>query len=157
MIITVLRYFQVVAGSQYEQVSAVKVCPRRWQLYNDTCYYFSQNISSWDGAEVWYNGVQWWFVNPDTFVPSRYFRINKFSGLLNLPSVQKRKFVPALFVLISEISGLSEPRLTKHHCIHLSGSLFYISTTWWVSVLVDQWVPEGTCSQVLRSTSVDSV
>ena len=33
---------------------------------------------------------------------------------------------------------------------------FYISTTWWVSLLVDQWVPEGTCSQVLRSTSVDS-
>ena len=41
-------------------------------------------------------------------------------------------------------------------CIHLSRSLFYISTTWWVSLLVDQWVPEGTCSQVLRSTSVDS-
>ena len=33
---------------------------------------------------------------------------------------------------------------------------FYISTTWWVSLLVDQWVPRGTCSQVLRSTSVDS-
>ena len=32
----------------------------------------------------------------------------------------------------------------------------WISTTWWVSLLVDQWVPEGTCSQVLRSTSVDS-
>ena len=31
----------------------------------------------------------------------------------------------------------------------------YISTTWWVSLLVDQWVPEGTWSQVLRSTSVD--
>ena len=33
---------------------------------------------------------------------------------------------------------------------------FNISTTWWVSLLVDQWVPEGTCSQVLRSSSVDS-
>ena len=52
-------------------------------------------------------------------------------------------------------------------CIHLSRSLYlklyisvevscYISTTWWVSLLVDQWVPEGTRSQVLRSTSVDS-
>ena len=41
-------------------------------------------------------------------------------------------------------------------CIHLSKVSFYISTTWWVSLLVDQWVPEGTCSQVLRSTSVDS-
>ena len=41
-------------------------------------------------------------------------------------------------------------------CIHLSKSLFLISTTWWVSLLVDQWVPEGTWSQVLRSTSVDS-
>ena len=34
---------------------------------------------------------------------------------------------------------------------------FYILTTWWVSELVDQWVPEGTCSQVLRSTSVVSL
>ena len=25
----------------------------------------------------------------------------------------------------------------------------HISTTWWVSLLVDQGVPEGTCSQVL--------
>ena len=41
-------------------------------------------------------------------------------------------------------------------CIHLSKVSFYISTTWWVSLLVDQWVPEGTCSQILRSTSVDS-
>ena len=41
--------------------------------------------------------------------------------------------------------------------IHLSRSLFlYFSTTWWVSLLVDQWVPEGTCSQVLWSTSVES-
>ena len=38
----------------------------------------------------------------------------------------------------------------------LSRSSFYISTTWWLSMLVDQWVPEGTCSQVLWSTSVDS-
>ena len=63
--------------------------------------------------------IQWWFVNPDTFVPSWYFRINKFSGLLNRPSVQKRKSVPALIVRISEISGLSEPGLTNHHCIPL--------------------------------------
>ena len=33
---------------------------------------------------------------------------------------------------------------------------FHILTTWWVSLLVDQGVPEGTCSQVLRSTPVDS-
>ena len=81
---------------------------------------------------IWYNTnfiiwqchsllLQWWFVIPDTFVPSWYFRINKFSGLLNLPSVQKRKSVPALLVRISEISGLSEPGLTNHHCIsHVS-------------------------------------
>ena len=31
----------------------------------------------------------------------------------------------------------------------------HISITWSVSLLVDQGVPEGTCSQVLRSTSVD--
>ena len=45
-------------------------------------------------------------------------------------------------------------------CTHLSRSLFlyfnYFYTTWWVSLLVDQIVPEGTCSQVLRSTYVDS-
>ena len=42
-------------------------------------------------------------------------------------------------------------------CKHLSRSLFlYISTTWWVSLLVDQWVPKGTFSQVLRLTLVDS-
>ena len=51
--------------------------------------------------------------------PVRYFRINKFSGLLKRPSVQKRKSVPALFVRISEISRLSEPGLTNHHCIIL--------------------------------------
>ena len=33
---------------------------------------------------------------------------------------------------------------------------FHLSTTWWVSLLVDQRVPGDTCSQVLRSTSVDS-
>ena len=31
--------------------------------------------------------VQWWFVYPDTFVPGRYFQINKFSGLLNHPFI----------------------------------------------------------------------
>ena len=51
-----------------------------------------------------------------TFVPSWYFPINEFSWLLNRPSVQKWKSVPALFVRISEISGLSEPGLTNHHC-----------------------------------------
>ena len=60
--------------------------------------------------------IQWWFINPDTFVPGQFFRINEFSGLLKSPSVQKRKLVPALFVQISEISGLSEPGLTNHHC-----------------------------------------
>ena len=32
---------------------------------------------------------------------------------------------------------------------------FWISTTWWVSLLVDEGVPESTCSQVVRPTSVD--
>ena len=32
--------------------------------------------------------IQWWFVYPDTFVPSWYFRINEISGLLNRPLVQ---------------------------------------------------------------------
>ena len=73
--------------------------------------------------------LQWWFVNPDTFVPGRYFRINEFSGLLNHPSDQERKSVPALFVRISEISGLSEPGLTNHHCIVLSNEL---KRKWWI-------------------------
>ena len=77
------------------------------------------------GQKFWYSwkglctrNVQWWFVNPDTFVPGIYFRINEFSRLLKRPSVQKRKSVPALFVRISEISGLSEPGLTNHHCTY---------------------------------------
>ena len=60
--------------------------------------------------------VQWWFVYPDMFVPGRYFRINKFSGLLNCPLVRTWKSVPTLFVRTSEISGLSEPRLTNLRC-----------------------------------------
>ena len=73
----------------------------------------SRHSQNWNGNILI---IQWWFVNPDTFVPGQYFRINEFSGLLNRPSVQKRKLVPALFVRISEISGLSEPGLTNHHC-----------------------------------------
>ena len=38
--------------------------------------------------------IQWWFVYQDTFVPGRYFRINKFSGLLNRPLVRTWKSVP---------------------------------------------------------------
>ena len=34
--------------------------------------------------------------------------------------------------------------------------LFCLKTAWWVSLLVDQRVPEGTCRHVLRPTSVDS-
>ena len=33
--------------------------------------------------------------------------------------------------------------------------IWYIQTTWRVSLLVDQWVPMGTCSKSQRSTSVD--
>ena len=70
--------------------------------------------------------IQWWFVNLDTFVPGQYFRINEFSGLLNRPSVQKRKLVPALFVRISEISGLLKPGLTNHHCTSKDKKHFFI-------------------------------
>ena len=44
----------------------------------------------------------------------------------------------------------------KYYRNYLSVYYCWTSTTWWVSLLVDQWVPEGTCSQVIRSTSVDS-
>ena len=39
-------------------------------------------------------------------------------------------------------------------CYRLLEVSFYISTTWWVSRLVDKRVPEGTCSQILWSTLV---
>ena len=82
-------------------------------------YYNARNNPNYrftkDLRQTW---VQWRFVNPETFVPGRYFRINEFSGLLNRPSVQKRKSVPTLSVRISEISGLPEPGLTNHHCIY---------------------------------------
>ena len=51
---------------------------------------------------------------PDTFVPSRYFRIN------NCPLVRMWKSVPTLFVQTSEISRLSEPGLTNHHCSNVA-------------------------------------
>ena len=35
--------------------------------------------------------IQWWFVDPDTFVPGRYFRINEFTGFMNRPLVQTWK------------------------------------------------------------------
>ena len=47
----------------------------------------------------------------------RYFRVNELSGLLNRLLVDLWKSVSALFVQTSEISGLSEPGLTNHHCI----------------------------------------
>ena len=84
--------------------------------------------------------VKWWFVNPDTFLSSRYFRINKFSGLLNRPSVQERKSVTTLFVRISEISGLSEPGLTNHHCIlSPTGCLYSYPIVEKTEVLIIKW------------------
>ena len=65
------------------------------------------------------HNIQWCIVYPDTFVPGQNFRINKFSRLLNRPLVQTWKSVPTLFVRISEISGLSDPGLTNHHCKHV--------------------------------------
>ena len=50
----------------------------------------------------------------DTFVPDHYFRINEFSGLLNRPLVE---ISSQTFFRTSEISGLSEPKLTNHHGI----------------------------------------
>ena len=39
---------------------------------------------------------------------------------MNRPSAKEQKLVPVLFVRISEISGLSEPGLTNHHCTVLT-------------------------------------
>ena len=63
------------------------------------------------------------FIRTRCSLAYRYIRMNEFSDLLNRPLVRNRKSVPSLFVRTSEISWLSEPRLTNHHCI----SLFSIS------------------------------
>ena len=46
--------------------------------------------------------------------------------------------LPVKYILVEDVYMLEEVPI-------------WISTTWWVSLLVDQCVPEGTCSQVLRS------
>ena len=74
--------------------------------------------SSWENLTE-NEHLQRWFIYPDTLVSGRYFRINEFSGLLNRPLVRTWKSVPTLFVRTSEISGLSKPGLTNHHCIPL--------------------------------------
>ena len=90
--------------------------------FYDTSVIFSNSISTYREPFKICIGhdrrtdVQWWFVYPDTFVPGRYFWINELSGLLNRPLVRTWKSVPTLFVRTSEISGLSEPGLTNHHC-----------------------------------------
>ena len=82
-------------------------------------------------SDMFYNRIiliQWWFVYPDTFVPGRYFRINEFSELLSWPLVRTWKSVATLFVRTSEISWLSEPGLTNHHCnTFLFGCLYKIN------------------------------
>ena len=46
---------------------------------------------------------------------------------------------------------------TNINCVYILVEVsLWISTTWWVSLLVDHGVSECTWSQVLRSTSVDS-
>ena len=104
------------------------------QLPENTTRYITRDLSKLCGGYT-VKQVQWWFVNPGTFVPGQYFRINEFSGLLNRPSVQERKSVPALFVRISEISGLSEPGLTNHHCtfVLLSVHVSTLNQTWYKS------------------------
>ena len=51
----------------------------------------------------------------DSFIRTRLFPVD-ISRLLNRPIARTWKSVPTLFVRISEISWLSEPRLTNHHC-----------------------------------------
>ena len=60
--------------------------------------------------------VQWWFIYPDTFVPSRYFWINEFSRLHESPVSLDVEIGSKTFVRTSKISWLSEPRLTNHQC-----------------------------------------
>ena len=45
--------------------------------------------------------------------------LTSFPNCLNRPLVRRWKSVPTLFVWTSEISGLSEPGLTNHHCIDI--------------------------------------
>ena len=59
--------------------------------------------------KIKYMHVQWWFVNPDTFVPCWYFRINEFSGLLNRLLVQKWKSFPTLLTGLARFPDYRSP------------------------------------------------
>ena len=52
-----------------------------------------------------------YMYSDDSLIWTHLFSVD-FSGLLNGPSVQEQKSVPALFVRISKISGLM-----NHHCM----------------------------------------
>ena len=56
---------------------------------------------------------------------------------------------------LKEKAALYSKRKNETRAVLVEVSI-WISTTWWASMMIDQWVPEGTCSQVLWSTSVDS-
>ena len=105
LIITVRQYDPAIHREDYRYCGLSLLQP---------CTDHSLSVALWLRRRL---GLQWWFVYPDKFVPSGYFRINGFSKLLNRQLVGTWKSVPTVFVRTSEISGLSEPGLTNHHCI----------------------------------------
>ena len=71
-------------------------------------------------------------------------------GLAYVLLVETNLFTTCYF---SGLCSLNIPR----SFLDFAKSLLYVLTTWWVSLLVDQRVPDDTFGQVLRSTSAGSV
>ena len=98
------RYSSWPAVSRMSSTASIyMLTPVVWHV-SSTLVWVTHLYSSWPVVSRMSRfsiNLQWLFVNRDTFVPCQYFRINEFSGLLNRPSVQKRKSVPTLFVRIS--------------------------------------------------------
>ena len=97
-----------------------------------------------------------------TFYSSNFTVFIPTSSLLKLSSsISNIDAYRKIYYLLCSIISLFLPIIllcianTISTCILVEVS-FYISTVWLVPLLVDQWVPEGTCSQILRTSSVDS-
>ena len=129
----ILYYHNTATGVGKQTCKLHKFCIQWWYQSKYNCYITSivfsdmkiQDCSSRSTIHttefISCNNIQWWFVYPDTFVPGRYFRIDKFSGLMNRPLIRMWKSVLTLFVRTSETSRLLEPGLMNHHstCVWL--------------------------------------
>ena len=99
----------------WEQINVVEIgsrtfCPD-WRVFRTIEGRINESSLQW-----WFvypdsineSSLQWWFVYPDTFVPGRYFRINKFSRLLNRPLVRTWTSVNICFVRNNDLDYRSQ-------------------------------------------------